>query len=270
MKHFTKEKLYYLLIVIFIVSCEGEDGQIGSIGEQGESGINSLIKTSNEDAGENCENGGLKIETGLDINSNGILEENEIQSTNYTCNGVDGYSSLVKITEESDGANCKNGGIKINSGIDSNKNGILDEIEIDTTEYICNGIGGIGEVVLDFNYSFSNGTNSSDGKVSDSFKINNFNIENYNNFDFAKFSASIRSSDSSASCIIELYDFTSETVISEAIIQTNETSSTFIETTVNFFNELPTSSTNLGIKIKSSVEGIDVWCSNPRLILSKK
>lgn len=374
MKHITKEKLYFLLIAIFIMSCEGEDGQIGSMGEQGESGVNSLIKTSNENAGENCQNGGLKIEVGLDTNSNGILEENEIQTTNYTCNGIDGDNSLttvtsessgencqnggvkinsgldtnnngvleeneitttayvcngidgntgitkinsetpgtncengglkieygldtnndgilnaneityetyvcngidgnlslVKITDEPDGANCENGGIKINSGIDSDNNGILEESEIDSTKYVCNGIGGISEVILDFNYSNFDGTNSTTGKVSNLFRINDFDLDNYSDFNFAKFSASIRSTDITASCIIELYDFSSNTVIAETLIQTNQTSLTFVENTVNFFDMLPTNSTDLGIKIRSSIEGIDVWCSNPRLTLSKE
>ena len=55
-------------------------------------GLNSLIKTSDEEAGDNCENGGIKIETGLDTNANGELDEDEIDDslTKYLCNGNDG------------------------------------------------------------------------------------------------------------------------------------------------------------------------------------
>jgi hypothetical protein len=64
------------------------------VGEQGETGegLNSLIKTSDEEAGDNCENGGIKIETGLDTNDNGELDEDEVDEslTKYLCNGNDG------------------------------------------------------------------------------------------------------------------------------------------------------------------------------------
>ena len=67
------------------------DSLVGEQGETGE-GLNSLIKTSDEEAGDNCENGGIKIETGLDTNDNGELDEDEVDDslTKYLCNGNDG------------------------------------------------------------------------------------------------------------------------------------------------------------------------------------
>ncbi len=53
----------------------------------GASGKNSLIKTSPEPAGANCTAGGSKIETGVDINGNNILDAGEVTGTHYTCNG---------------------------------------------------------------------------------------------------------------------------------------------------------------------------------------
>ena len=43
-------------------------------------------------AGNNCENGGIKIEVGLDDNGNGILDDDEIDNTQtrYICNGNNG------------------------------------------------------------------------------------------------------------------------------------------------------------------------------------
>jgi hypothetical protein len=59
----------------------------GQQGIEGENGKNSLIKTTNEPAGVNCSNGGVKIEAGLDENMNGILDLNEIDDaqTSYVC-----------------------------------------------------------------------------------------------------------------------------------------------------------------------------------------
>ena len=46
---------------------------------------------------------------------------------------------------------CPSGGIQVDAGIDDNGNGILDPAEVDSTQYVCNGLNG------------TNGTNGSDG-----------------------------------------------------------------------------------------------------------
>lgn len=60
---------------------------IGPQGAAGTNGKNSLINTTTEAAGNNCANGGIKIEVGLDLNNNGTLEINEINNsqTKYIC-----------------------------------------------------------------------------------------------------------------------------------------------------------------------------------------
>ncbi|WP_203256357.1 DUF7151 family protein [Hyunsoonleella ulvae] len=110
--------------------CNGLDGNDG------------LIKTTNEAAGINCENGGLKIDSGIDTNGNGALDDDEVTATAYVCNGVDGNNSLTKITDEAAGINCANGGLKIDTGVDTNGNGNLDDSEIRATAYACNGVDG--------------------------------------------------------------------------------------------------------------------------------
>lgn len=65
----------------------GATGPQGPIGSNGANGLNSLIKTSNEPAGNNCNSGGIKIETGLDLNSDGNLDNIEINNsqTQFIC-----------------------------------------------------------------------------------------------------------------------------------------------------------------------------------------
>jgi hypothetical protein len=60
-------------------------------------------------------------------------------------NGIDGKNTLVKTTTEAAGTNCTNGGTKVEVGLDSNNNGVLDAGEINSalTKYICNGAQGI-------------------------------------------------------------------------------------------------------------------------------
>ncbi len=64
--------------------------------------------------------------------------------------GANGKNTLINTAVEPSGINCANGGTKIEVGLDSNSNGILDSTEINTnlTKYVCNGsnnsIGSIG------------------------------------------------------------------------------------------------------------------------------
>ena len=53
----------------------------------GTNGKSALIKTTDEPAGPNCANGGIKIEVGSDDNNNGVLDQDEINSTltQYLC-----------------------------------------------------------------------------------------------------------------------------------------------------------------------------------------
>ena len=71
---------------------QGEQGLPGESGGDGTTGFNSLINTSDEPIGDNCEFGGIKIEVGLDSNSNGTLDNDEVDAsqTRYICNGGDG------------------------------------------------------------------------------------------------------------------------------------------------------------------------------------
>ena len=70
----------------------GPQGIQGVAGTNGTNGKNTLIKTTTEGPGINCSNGGTKIEAGLDLNSNNILDNNEINNTitKYICNGGSG------------------------------------------------------------------------------------------------------------------------------------------------------------------------------------
>jgi len=66
-----------LFILALIVSCE----------KQGLDGLTSLVEIAIESVGENCANGGYLIQSGIDINRNGTLDGNEVQSTSYLCHG---------------------------------------------------------------------------------------------------------------------------------------------------------------------------------------
>ncbi|MCP4754067.1 MAG: hypothetical protein GY866_24545 [Proteobacteria bacterium] len=112
----------------------------------------------------NCPFGGIKVETGIDENGNGDLDSNEVDNTEYVCNGANGQdgtdganggngqdgtngsngvNSLVKLTDVPPGGGCSAGGIKIEVGIDNGDGGetagddILQAGEIDSTAFFC-------------------------------------------------------------------------------------------------------------------------------------
>ena len=71
---------------------QGPQGPVGTRGFAGLNGQNSLVNTTVESPGSNCLNGGVKIEYGVDVNNNDVLDANEIntQLTKYICNGATG------------------------------------------------------------------------------------------------------------------------------------------------------------------------------------
>jgi hypothetical protein len=69
-------------------------------------------------------------------------------------NGLDGKNSLIKTSIELAGANCVNGGVKVEVGLDSNNNNILDNSEINNsaTKFVCNGVNGSNLTTGSSNY----------------------------------------------------------------------------------------------------------------------
>lgn len=115
-----------------------------------------LVRMDEEPPGENCANGGTAIFVGLDSNGDGSLQDEEIEGSQYVCNGSDGepgeqggsgsngQSSLLSMNAEPAGANCSNGGVAVSAGVDDNGDGTLQAEEVDTTIYVCNGEDGGG------------------------------------------------------------------------------------------------------------------------------
>lgn len=158
------------LVGLFVVAShiepglQGERGRTGAAGgggggggSPGADGYTALVVQSSEPAGPNCDVSGEQFDSGLDngdgggVSRNGILEAGEIDFTGYACDGLvgsNGFNSLIKTTAESPGANCANGGRKVESGIDNGDGGgtpgnsILEAGEVDATTYVCNGAPG--------------------------------------------------------------------------------------------------------------------------------
>ncbi|MEM6370342.1 MAG: Ig domain-containing protein [Myxococcota bacterium] len=109
-------------------ACNGVRGADGAGG--------SAVRVSAEPAGANCPVGGTRIEVGPDLNGNGALDDPEVASTSFACDGNQN-STLLEVNDEPAGANCANGGRRIDTGIDDDQDGILDAVEIDSTSFVC-------------------------------------------------------------------------------------------------------------------------------------
>ena len=141
----------------------GTDGTNGINGQNGTNGLNSLITATTEPAGFNCGNGGVRIDIGLDDNSNGILDASEIDTTQYICDGGSSVSTSLSFNSPPDSSyNCDAGGKSITDGLDNGdnggtpNNGVLESGEIDSVITYCN------RYVMDLIFDANEGSASSD------------------------------------------------------------------------------------------------------------
>ena len=93
--------LLLFTLSIFIISC-------GSDGKAGEDGKTVLTQLTDEKAGENCLNGGIRVDTGFDTDNDGNLAEDEILNSKYICNGENGINGEDG-TSGTDGEDGKDG-----------------------------------------------------------------------------------------------------------------------------------------------------------------
>ncbi|MCK7629217.1 choice-of-anchor I family protein [Shewanella sp. JNE10-2] len=64
---------------LLLCACSGDDG---ATGDKGDNGLSSLVNVTVLNVGDaNCPAGGQRIETGLDANRNGVLDESEVDPT---------------------------------------------------------------------------------------------------------------------------------------------------------------------------------------------
>jgi hypothetical protein len=254
--------LFTLAIIITSTSCE-----------EGDDGKKSMVNLIDEPPGINCLAGGNKMDVGLDLNDNAILENNEIQITKYICNGAVGLKSLLRVESEGPGVNCPSGGNKLFSGIDLNANNILDDSEIQDLSFICNGETPktYKELRISFpgqGYQYS----STDiaGNTNQWTFIYDFNIDNYDGADSVVFASLLRSSASSSSGIAELYDITHDAPISNSQISTTEAGWTWTKSPGNLLQYIPSGPITLAIRIRPEVQGVEAAYFMPVLIIYKK
>ena len=120
-----------------------EDGAQGH-GTNGTNALNALVSSSPEASGNNCANGGTRIDVGVDDNADGVLDTTEIDQTQYVCNGGSSNNTmLTSISSPLSNMGCDAGGRTVSYGLDNGDgggtyaNGVLEPGEVDASTTLC-------------------------------------------------------------------------------------------------------------------------------------
>lgn len=108
-----------------------------------------VVRFAAEAAGMNCAAGGQRLQTGADDGGtggtplDGVLQDGEVDQTQYLCNGAPGVETVFRtVTLAAGDAACPAGGVRIEAGRDDDGDGMLDTSEIDTMSNACAGASG--------------------------------------------------------------------------------------------------------------------------------
>ena len=189
----------------------------------------------------------------------------------YGCTkqGDVGQSSLLNLVPEPAGPNCLFGGVKVASGVDANRNGVLEDNEIQNVKYVCNGTAD-KQIIIYFPANGADSTTSAGGYTDTVEVLRDFNILNYADADSINFSAYLQTSDSSVSCSVNLYDMTNNVPINNTTLTSNSTTSEFETTPANFLHDLPQTPIKLGVQLKTAQEGTVVYYYLPVITIYRQ
>lgn len=117
-------------------------------GEGGTTGHDALADTQPIAPGAECTNGGTRVRTGVDVDDDGILDDSEVIREVVVCAPDAGAATAIATRYEPPGSNCELGGTAIESGLDTNANGVLDASEVTSATFVCNGQVPTTDVVI--------------------------------------------------------------------------------------------------------------------------
>lgn len=123
------------------IICRGEaaaieDGEKGDPGTPGEDGGSCTVKDEGDSTLIVCEDGSSAVTTSI---AGPPGEKGDP--------GDPGLTALVATSEEPAGANCEFGGTRIDTGVDTNANNVLDANEVQNTTYVCNASAPAGDTL---------------------------------------------------------------------------------------------------------------------------
>lgn len=129
----------FVALAVAMAGCSGSDGATGETGPKGAKGATGDTGPSGTDGTD-----GVKGDTGATGDAGPTGATGDAGPTGATGDagptGPTGQASLVNTVTEPKGVNCPIGGVKLEVGLDTNQNLILDPTEVDksATKYVCN------------------------------------------------------------------------------------------------------------------------------------
>jgi hypothetical protein len=100
---------------------------------------NVVVRVDPASAAE-CPFGGSVVKSGVDGNGNGVLDDAEIANQTPLCNAPPVQPAppiVIRLVAEPAGAHCALDGTAVESGPDTNGNGVLDDAEVTHVDYVC-------------------------------------------------------------------------------------------------------------------------------------
>ena len=166
--------------------------------------------------------------------------------------GTEGLQSLIDMQALESNQSCPQGGIIVKSGIDKNRNNVLDANEVDNTKYVCNGQNGQSgadkQTFLPIYWS-ANTTSTTPIIGGELLK---FSKKNYVGVDSIILVANPYVADQTNTAEIEVYNMTDNVPIANSKIVTNNLfSSTGFLQTGNLYSAFPDKEIRVGISLKS-------------------
>ena len=112
----------------------GEDQDIDSPRNVGDD--HEIMTKITPASAEDCPHGGTIVSAGLDLDDDGILDEDEVSSREVVC--LDRTPTvLTRFDRQGPSDTCPQGGYAVHSGLDNDSSGTLDDGEISATEHVC-------------------------------------------------------------------------------------------------------------------------------------
>lgn len=98
-----------------------------------------VVRTDPATAAE-CPYGGSVVRSGFDANGNGVLDDAEVANRTVLCDDPPAAPPpplVVRLVAEPAGVHCTLDGTAVQSGHDRNRNGRLDDDEVEHVDYVC-------------------------------------------------------------------------------------------------------------------------------------
>ena len=168
--------------------------------------------------------------------------------------GQPGLQSLIRVEALSAGVACPAGGIIVYTGIDQNRNGVLEETEVNSSVPVCNGQSSSldKQIILPLNFP-ANVSNTTPVVGGDLIK---FNKHYYTGVDSITLIGNPYVGQATNTAKVELYNLTDGEVIANSLISSNSLYNDRIyHESGNLYNNLPDKEIHLGIRLQGTENG---------------